>query len=100
MDTGQAIEPAEDRRTGVDICIENAEQIRTLMKAGMYGRLETGRLLIEVKEVIGHGGFLNYLKREFNWSERHAQNLMNLYRAFKSADGAVWASSTHRRWSC
>src|SRR3954453_22927623 len=39
--------------------------------------IENGRDLIAVKAKLGHGMFSKWLKAEFPWSERTAQNMMN-----------------------
>lgn len=39
--------------------------------------IETGKDLIEAKALVGHGGWGPWLKVNFGWSERTAQNLMN-----------------------
>lgn len=44
--------------------------------------VENGRDLITVKEKMGHGRFGDWLRCEFGWSERTAQNYMNAARAF------------------
>lgn len=45
---------------------------------------EIGATLLRVKEAIGHGNFGPWLKAEFNWTERTAQNLMSVAERFGS----------------
>lgn len=59
-----------------------ADRIRTRTRRGVLMLVENGRDLITVKEQMGHGNFGAWLKREFGWSERTAQNYMNAARAF------------------
>jgi hypothetical protein len=44
--------------------------------------------LTEVKERLPHGKFLSWLKGEFGWAERTAQNFMRVYELSKSANFA------------
>jgi hypothetical protein len=44
-----------------------------------------GNDLLAVKETLPHGQFLPWLKAEFGWSERTAQNFMSVAEQFKSA---------------
>jgi hypothetical protein len=46
-----------------------------------------GFALIEVKQEVGHGGFLAWIEREFAWSEATAQRFMNATRNFPQAAG-------------
>ena len=67
---------------------QEAEAIRNLNN-GLYKEackvyLETGRRLIGVKDTVGHGGFLPWIRREFGWSERTAQKRMQAYREYGS----------------
>ena len=46
--------------------------------------IEVGRELLGVKEAVGHGHFGAWLKAEFGWTERTAQNLMSVAERFGS----------------
>ncbi|WP_198023929.1 DUF3102 domain-containing protein [Mesorhizobium sp. LNHC221B00] len=59
-----------------------ADRIRTRTHRGVLMLVENGRDLITVKKKMEHGRFGDWLKREFGWSERTAQNYMNASRAF------------------
>lgn len=63
---------------------EQTEEIRILMKRTAQGIQKIGQKLLEIKEKLGHGNFLNWLKIEFNWSEPTAQRFMQVARQFKS----------------
>lgn len=39
---------------------------------------EIGKTLLRVKEAVGHGSFIPWLKAEFGWTERTAQNYMSV----------------------
>jgi len=45
--------------------------------------IEIGGALRRVKELLGHGNFLPWLKAEFRWSERTARNYMSLTAHFQ-----------------
>jgi hypothetical protein len=60
-------------------------EIRERIRRTTGDLIEIGERLIEIKDQLGHGQFLGWLKAEFDWSERTAQNLMSVADAFKSA---------------
>lgn len=62
-----------------------AERIRERLKKTLEDLIEVGSGLLEVKEALPHGQFLPWLKAEFGWSERMAQNFMSVAEQFKSA---------------
>lgn len=72
-----------------------AERIRVHGRIAGESIVSIGRELIEQKEAIGHGNFGAWLKAEFDWSERHAENLMAVTEKFgaKSATVAVLGPS-------
>ncbi len=59
-------------------------EIRALMKRTAQGIVEIGQKLISVKKRLGHGRFLDWLEAEFEWTERTAQQFMNVARSFKN----------------
>ena len=62
-----------------------ADRIRERLKKTMEDLIEVGTDLLAVKEALPHGQFLPWLKAEFGWSERTAQNFMSVAERFKSA---------------
>jgi hypothetical protein len=48
--------------------------------------MEIGKYLTEVKDKVGHGHFLNWIREEFDWSDRTAQEYMRVYREGKKLD--------------
>lgn len=62
-----------------------ADRIRDRIKKTVEDIIEVGSDLLAVKEALPHGQFLPWLKAEFGWSERSAQNFMNVAEQFKSA---------------
>ncbi len=55
-----------------------------LMKRTAQGIIEIGQRLIGVKNQLGHGRFGDWLDAEFDWTERTAQQFINVARRFKS----------------
>jgi hypothetical protein len=62
-----------------------AERIRGRLRKTLEDLIEVGGDLLEVKEALPHGQFGAWLKAEFGWSERTAQNFMSVAERFKSA---------------
>jgi hypothetical protein len=62
-----------------------ADRIREWVKKTVEDIIEVGNDLLAVKEVLAHGQFLTWLKAEFGWSKRSAQNFMSVAEQFKSA---------------
>jgi hypothetical protein len=62
-----------------------ADRIRGRLKKTLEDLIEVGSDLLEVKEALPHGQFGPWLKAEFGWSERQAQNFMSVAERFKSA---------------
>jgi hypothetical protein len=65
-----------------------AERIRGRLKKTLEDLIEVGSDLLVVKEALPHGQFGAWLKAEFGWSERMAQNFMSVAERFKSANFA------------
>ena len=57
-------------------------EIKELVKRTAHGVIEIGRKLIEVKGLLGHGNFGEWLSAEFDWSHTTATRLMNVAREF------------------
>ncbi len=62
-----------------------ADRIRERVKKTVEDIIEVGNDLLAAKEALPHGQFLPWLKAEFGWSERSAQNFMSVAENFKSA---------------
>ena len=63
----------------------SADRIRDRIKKTVEDIIEVGNDLLAVKEALPHGQFLPWIKAEFGWSERTAQNFMSVAEQFKSA---------------
>lgn len=73
--------------TQTDIAIfakEEAEEIRRLLGKTAAHLVEIGRRLIEIKRRMNHGEWGDYLRREFDWTERSAQRFMGVAEQFKN----------------
>lgn len=80
--------PSEQEELAAQLA-EHATAIRALEdRNGAMWMLERrnvfkiGQRLITVKSLVGHGHFLNWMKREFRWSPKTGQNYMNVAKAF------------------
>jgi gas vesicle protein len=63
----------------------SADRIRERVKKTVEDIIEVGNDLLAVKEALDHGQFGPWLKAEFGWSERTAQNFMSVAERFQSA---------------
>jgi hypothetical protein len=59
---------------------EHAAAIRRLGKLVVEDVIEIGRRLTEAKDICGHGNWLPWLEREFDWSASTAENYINLFK--------------------
>jgi len=57
-------------------------EIRGLMKRTAQDIVEIGQRLIDVKERLGYGRFLDWLKAEFDWNRRTANRFMSVAEQF------------------
>ena len=60
----------------------SAERIRQKVKKTLESIIEVGNDLVAVKEALPHGQFGPWLRAEFGWGERMAQNFMAVAGAF------------------
>ena len=59
-----------------------ADRIRQKVKKTLEDIIEVGNDLLAVKEALPHGEFGYWLKAEFGWGERMAQNFMAVAQTF------------------
>ena len=76
--------PEENR----SFVLERTERIRILARLTATGIVQIGQYLTEVKAILAHGRFLEWIEREFAWSERSSRNFMTVYECFKTANFA------------
>ncbi len=60
--------------------------IRQLVRQTAESLVTIGQYLIDVKDVLPHGEFGEWLSAEFNWSDSAANKMMNVARQFKSVN--------------
>jgi len=53
---------------------------RALGKRVVADVIEIGRRLTESKKICGHGNWLPWLDREFNWQEQTARNFIRFFK--------------------
>jgi hypothetical protein len=59
---------------------ELAEGIRALGKQTVDNIIEIGRRLTECKRICGHGNWLPWLEQEFGWTNKTAENFINVHK--------------------
>lgn len=60
----------------------SAEKIRLTVQKTIEDIIDVGTELLAVKEVVGHGHFGAWLRAEFGWTVRTAQNFMSVAERF------------------
>src|SRR5947209_6598139 len=61
---------------------EKAAKIRERVRRTLEEIIEVGKDLLAVKDALPHGQFGPWMKSEFGWAERMAQNFMAVAQAF------------------
>lgn len=61
-------------------------EIKSLLRRTAQDIIDIGLKLSEVKQELGHGRFLAWLRTEFDWSESAARKFMQVSRQFKSVN--------------
>ena len=62
---------------------QRTNEVKTLMRRTSQDVIAIGQKLIEVKQHLGHGSFINWLKSEFSWSISTANKFMQVGEQFK-----------------
>ena len=74
-------------------------EIRMYVDAGrritLLCGIEIGRRLVEAKEMLNHGEWLPWLKRETEFSERSAQNYMKVFNEYGAAQQSLFGPETN-----
>jgi hypothetical protein len=60
----------------------SADRIRQAVKRTIEDIIEVGTELLSVKEALSHGQFIPWVRAEFGWTERTAQNFMAVAERF------------------
>ena len=61
--------------------VAHVAEIRRLGKRVVRDVIEIGRRLTECKDIVGHGNWLPWLEREFGWTDKTAENFINVSKA-------------------
>ncbi|ARV58874.1 hypothetical protein BZZ01_09725 [Nostocales cyanobacterium HT-58-2] len=61
-------------------------EIKSLMRRSSQDIIDIGQKLIEVKQCLGHGRFLKWLKSEFDWSISSATKFMQVWEELRFVD--------------
>lgn len=59
-----------------------AAEIRAYNAQFLYCAFEIGKRLCEAKELVGHGGWMEFLEVEIGYKQSFANNMMRLYREY------------------
>lgn len=62
---------------------QRTNEIKNLIHRSAQDIFDIGQKLLEVKDKLGHGKFLSWLRTEFGWSESAARKFMQVAREFK-----------------
>jgi hypothetical protein len=65
-----------------------ANEIRARRKRASSDMIEIGRMLVESKKLVGHGNWLSWPEREFQWTENTARNFIRVHEMAKTANFA------------
>lgn len=75
---------------------EITAEIRTIQdsvrRTALSGAIEIGRRLTEAKELLQHGEWGDWLKREFEFSQSTAARLMQLFREYGADQGSLFGA--------
>lgn len=75
---------------------EITAEIRTIQdsvrRTALSGAIEIGRRLTEAKELLQHGEWGDWLKREFEFSQSTASRLMQLFREYGTDQGSLFGA--------
>jgi len=65
---------------------ERTREIKDLVRRTAQNLIDIGDKLREIKKILGHGNFVKWLEREFNWSVATASKMMQVSRQFKNVN--------------
>lgn len=63
--------------------VDRTETVHNMARTTATAIVQIGKALAEVKEKLGHGKFLDWIEKEFAWSQPTAWRFMNVYEQFK-----------------
>ena len=71
--------PAPPAVAANPILAEKAAAIRELSRRTRENIIEIGRHLVEVRDQVDHGEWLDWIEAEFSWSDQTARNFIRVY---------------------
>lgn len=91
----RASAPTEQERTPEMIGAEIRMYVDAGRRITLLCGIEIGRRLVEAKEMLNHGEWLPWLKRETEFSERSAQNYMKVFNTYGAAQLGLFGPETN-----
>ena len=88
-------EPTAKERTPEMIGAEIRMYVDAGRRITLLCGIEIGRRLVEAKEMLNHGEWLPWLKRETEFSERSAQNYMKVFNSYGAAQLGLFGPETN-----
>ncbi len=77
-------------------------EIRMYYEAGrrvtMLCGIEIGRRLVEAKDLLKHGEWLPWLERETDFTDRHAQNYMRIFREYGAVQQGLFGPESNAKY--
>ena len=69
----------------------SAEEVRTLVKRTAENIVSVGRHLSDAKKRLARGYWLPWLKKEFSWTDRTAENYIRVFEWYRRAEAKIEA---------
>lgn len=92
---GEGLAPPAKERTPEMIGAEIRMYVDAGRRITLLCGIEIGRRLVEAKEMLNHGEWLPWLKRETEFSERSAQNYMKVFNEYGAAQLGLFGPETN-----
>ena len=74
-----------------------AAEIRSYTWSMLTNIIEIGRRLVEAKEMLPHGEFMNWCTENFGYSKSQTNNFMRLYEAYGSEQKSMFGAELNRQ---
>ena len=87
----QNVEPV---RTAAIVGAEIRNLTRTVKQLNVLYAVEVGRRLTEAKAMVGHGEWMDWLKRETEFSQSAANRLMRVYAEYGADQNSIFGAET------
>jgi len=93
--SGNHSETLQEKRTPEQIGAEIRMYVNTGRWITTLCAIEIGRRLVEAKELLTHGEWLPWLKRETEFSERSAQDYMRVFKDYSASQLGMFGPETN-----